>query len=187
MKIYTKTGDRGQTGLIGGARVSKAHIRVTAYGAVDETNAVLGVVRSLHPPRPMDRLLAAIQQDLFRLGADLATPPMARRRGVATAEIGADDVARLERWIDAAQARLMPLRRFILPGGSPLAAHLHQARAVCRRAERAVVALAEREPIGAQVVPYLNRLGDYLFVLARLANRRARVREAEWEGRKPSG
>ncbi len=131
-------------------------------------------------------MLGAIQRDLFSLGAELATPPAARGRGVATAAIAASDVARLERWIDACEARLTPLRRFILPGGSLLAAHLHHARAVCRRAERAVVALAVREPVGAQAVPYLNRLGDFLFVLARLANRRARVREAEWIVGKPS-
>jgi len=184
VKIYTKTGDKGETGLIGGVRVSKAHIRVEAYGSIDETNALLGVARALKAPSWLDRILEPIQHDLFVLGAELAAPSSTRRAPGAVAGVTVDDVARLERWIDQCEEELEPLRQFVLPGGSLMAARLHHARTVCRRAERAVVALAAREPVGEQVVPYLNRLADLLFVLARLANRRARVREITWPGQR---
>ncbi len=181
-RIYTRTGDAGETGLIGGRRVPKDHPRVEAYGAVDELNAHLGAARALARGGQVATLLGEVQHRLFDLGAELATPP-ARS---APAGVRAEDVAALERAIDRYQQRLPPLRAFVLPGGTPLAASLHVARTVCRRAERRVVALSRAEPVRAEVLAYLNRLSDLLFVLARAANRAAGRPDVVWQKR-PSG
>jgi cob(I)alamin adenosyltransferase len=170
-KIYTKTGDGGETALASGARVSKHAVRVSAYGTVDELNAVLGVAR-LHAEGETDAAISRIQNDLFDLGADLATPDI---ENDAAAEyprlrIAPPQVDRLEREIDAMNAHLAPLRSFVLPGGTPLAVHLHVCRTVCRRAERLVVELAAAEPINGNALRYLNRLSDWFFVASRIAN-----------------
>ncbi|HIE51475.1 MAG TPA: cob(I)yrinic acid a,c-diamide adenosyltransferase [Armatimonadetes bacterium] len=180
-RIYTRTGDEGKTGLVAGERISKASLRVGAYGAVDELNALLGVVRTVNPEAELGTLLARLQEELFVLGGDLATPRSSPSPD--TPRIEASHVKALEETIDHYQAQIPPWRLFVLPGGCPLAAYLHYARAVCRRAERCVVALAETEEVGPHVVPYLNRLSDLLFVLARWANRQAGVEEQEWEGK----
>ncbi|WP_372840505.1 cob(I)yrinic acid a,c-diamide adenosyltransferase [Phaeovulum sp.] len=170
-RIYTRTGDAGETALSNGARVAKHSPRVTAYGTVDETNATLGLAR-LHAAGEMDAQLARIQNDLFDLGADLARPDMERddEAGYPVLRMSAAQVDRLEVEIDAMIARLEPLRSFILPGGSALAAHLHLCRTVARRAERCTVELAAVEPVNEAAVKYLNRLSDWLFVAARIAN-----------------
>ncbi len=174
-RIYTRTGDAGSTRLASGAPVSKASLRVAAYGDVDEANSVLGLVR-LHTEgmAPLDPILARIQNDLFDLGADLATPPRDAAADAAqpALRIVASQVDRLEREIDALNAELSPLTSFVLPGGTAAAAHLHLARTVCRRAERSAVALAAEEPVNADALRYLNRLSDLLFVAARHANAR---------------
>jgi cob(I)alamin adenosyltransferase len=183
MKIYTKTGDTGDTGLFGGGRVPKSHPRVEAYGDVDELNATIGVARATgSPPDPqIDALLVRIQQDLFAIGALLATPDRERMRmHLDKAKIDQERVAELERAIDAADAELEPLRAFILPGGSPKAAALHVARTVCRRAERRIVDITDEMEIPPLVIVYLNRLSDVLFTLARLANKRASAEETAW-------
>lgn len=178
MRIYTRTGDKGTTGLFGGQRVGKDSPRIEAEGAVDECNATLGLVRTLLDDPELDQRLAWIQSDLFVVGADLAMPHLQGKAAAAwVPRVQAEDVTRLERWIDAAEAELEPLRSFILPGGAPAAAQLHFARAVCRRAERRVVGLASQEALNPQVIAYLNRLSDLLFVWARLANQRAGVEE----------
>src|SRR6478752_8368037 len=183
MKIYTKTGDTGDTGLFGGGRVPKSHPRVEAYGDVDELNATIGVARATDsPPDPqIDALLVRVQQDLFAIGALLATPDRERMRmHLDKAKVDQERVAELERAIDAADAELEPLRAFILPGGSPKAAALHVARTVCRRAERRIVDIADEMEIPPLVIVYLNRLSDLLFTLARLANKRASAEETAW-------
>ena len=183
MKIYTKTGDTGDTGLFGGGRVAKSHRRVEAYGDVDELNATIGVARATgSPPDPeIDALLVRVQQDLFAIGALLATPDRERMRmHLDKAKIDQERVAELERAIDAAAAELEPLRAFILPGGSSKAAALHVARTVCRRAERRIVDIADEMEIPPLVIVYLNRLSDLLFTLARLANKRASTEETAW-------
>ena len=164
-KIYTRTGDDGTTALSTGERRPKADLRVAAYGTVDETNAVVGLAR-LHAA---DATLARIQNELFVLGADLATPPGGPHEDKAL-RIVASQVERLEADIDVLNAELQPLRSFVLPGGSPLAAHLHHCRTVSRRAERLATELAAREAVGAAAVTYLNRLSDYFFVASRAAN-----------------
>jgi len=179
VKLYTRTGDSGQTALFDGTRVSKADPRVDAYGDVDELNAIVGMARAAGQDSELDAQLARLQQDLFALGARLADPASRIASRVAKAAITDEDVARLEGWIDRAEAEVPPLRRFILPGGAPLAATLHLARTVCRRAERHVVGLGP-DAVEPVLVVYLNRLSDLLFVLARLANHRARVIEPEW-------
>lgn len=178
MKIYTRTGDTGETGLFAGGRVPKDGLRVEAYGAVDELNAVLGLARTVVADAELDAALARIQHDLFALGADLATPLNAATSWV----VRADDAmtARLEAELDRFETELPPLTRFILPGGTPAAAHLHLARTVCRRAERRVVRLAHAEPVNQAVLRYLNRLSDWLFVAARLANHRAGRADEPW-------
>jgi cob(I)alamin adenosyltransferase len=165
-RIYTKTGDDGTTALGDGRRVPKDHPRVAAYGSVDELNAALGLALAVQPARPHAVLLRSIQNDLFDLGADLCVPEAAPALRVQAAQ-----VERLERAIDAINAGLKPLRSFVLPGGSPLAAWLHLARTVCRRAEREVVTLARQEKVNPQAAIYLNRLSDLLFVMARAASR----------------
>ena len=181
MKIYTKTGDAGTTGLFGGGRVGKDHPRVEAYGDVDELNAALGVARSAEVMPRIDEVLVPIQRDLFAIGALLATPNREKmRQHLEKARVDDDRVAQLERAIDDADAELEPLRSFVLPGGTPKAAALHVARTVCRRAERRVIHLQSGEEIPQLVVVYLNRLSDLLFTLARLANRRAGTGEVTW-------
>ena len=169
-RIYTRTGDKGSTRLATGQPVSKASLRVEAYGGVDETNACIGLVR-LHADGELDAILSRIQNDLFDLGADLATPDTGKDLGYQPLRIVEAQVERLEREIDQLNAELSPLNSFILPAGTPAAAHLHLARTVCRRAERGLVALmAEDETVSAAALKYLNRLSDLLFVAARFAN-----------------
>lgn len=176
MKIYTKTGDAGETGLFGGGRVSKDDPRVRAYGDVDEANAAIGFAGALEPADFESGLLQTIQRDLFTIGAELATPDMAK---VAKA-LPASEVGRLEDVIDRYEATLSPLKNFILPGGAPKAAALHVARTVCRRAERSVVALSRDQPINPVIIHYLNRLSDLLFVLARAVNKQAGRPDIPW-------
>jgi cob(I)alamin adenosyltransferase len=185
MKIYTRTGDRGDTGLFGGGRVPKDHVRVDAYGEVDELNSTLGLVL-LHLEAAGEQALAEglrqVQGDLFTVGANLATPAP-EDGGRENAYIPPLDPARieaLEQWIDAADGELQPLASFVLPGGSPAAAVLHLARTVCRRAERRVVTLSQQATVRPEYVMYLNRLSDLLFTLARLANHRAGVPDVPW-------
>ena len=175
-RIYTRTGDAGDTALGNGARVAKHSMRVTAYGTVDEANSTLGLAR-LHAEGELDRLLALIQNDLFDLGADLCRPEMERdaEAPYPVLRMVEAQVDRLEREIDAMNARLQPLRSFILPGGSPLAAHLHLCRTITRRAERCVVELATMESVNDSAVKYLNRLSDWFFVAARIANDEGRA------------
>ncbi|MBL9057144.1 MAG: cob(I)yrinic acid a,c-diamide adenosyltransferase [Rhodobacteraceae bacterium] len=170
-KIYTRTGDGGETALGNGARVAKHSLRVSAYGTVDETNATVGLARQ-HAAGEMDAALARISNDLFDLGADLCTPDMHLDATLSYTPLRMIEpqVDRLEREIDAMNARLTPLRSFILPGGSALAAQLHLCRTVCRRAERLVVELASVESVNAPAVKYLNRLSDWFFVAGRIAN-----------------
>ena len=181
MKLYTKTGDDGTTGLFGGGRVPKASHRVEAYGTVDETNAFIGVARTTGLDPVIDAVLAPIQEDLFTLGAELACVP-GKEGKLGMTPLGEGDIARLERAIDDAEAVCEPLKTFVLPGGSPGAAALHVARTVCRRAERAVLAVDDG-PIRREVVVYLNRLSDLLFVLARRANVAAAVPDVPWRPR----
>lgn len=182
-RIYTRTGDAGETGLFGGGRVSKASARIEACGQVDELNASLGVALAALQDAELRRRLEEIQPDLFALGAHLATPPAAPGRRVPSLPPLPDGrIPQLERWIDEAEAELPPLDAFIMPGGSSGGAALHLARTVCRRAERRVVALAA-DPAAAvppAIRTYLNRLSDLLFVWARLANHRAAVPETRW-------
>jgi cob(I)alamin adenosyltransferase len=167
-RIYTKTGDKGETGLGDGTRLPKDALRITAYGTVDETNAVLGLSR-LHVTGEMDAMLARIQNDLFDLGADLCVPETSKYAAKALRIVEAQ-VDRLEKEIDAMNAELAPLTSFVLPGGSAAAAYLHLARTVARRAERLMVELARAEPVGAAALKYVNRLSDHLFVASRYVN-----------------
>ena len=181
MKIYTKTGDEGETGLFGGGRVGKDHVRVAAYGDVDELNSVLGLVRATAPEDFHADLLESIQRDLFSIGGQLATPDRAKvAAALEKAAFSAERVAVLERAIDDAIRELPPLRAFVLPGGTPKAAALHLARTTCRRAERGVVHLAREQAIQPLFIAYLNRLSDLLFTLARLANHRAGLPDVTW-------
>jgi cob(I)alamin adenosyltransferase len=179
VRIYTKGGDRGETSLFDQTRVSKADARVDAYGEVDELNACLGASRAALDDSGIAALIEAIQRDLFAVGAMLADPRSRIAARVTKASVGERDVERLEQAIDALEAELPPLTRFILPGGSPAGAQLHLARTVCRRAERRVVALGDdaADPV---VVTYLNRLSDLLFVMARAVNHRCGVPEIAW-------
>ncbi|MGZ5477059.1 MAG: cob(I)yrinic acid a,c-diamide adenosyltransferase [Thermoanaerobaculia bacterium] len=176
MKIYTRTGDSGETSLFGGARVSKNDPRIEAYGTVDELNAFIGAARACWPPSPIDPQLESVQSDLFDIGAQLSSPGSSRFAGVDESRITA-----LENSIDEMESELRPLTSFILPGGSPAAAQLHIARAVCRRAERLIVALSDES--AKTTLIYLNRLSDYLFVAARLANKRNGVEDVIWRKR----
>jgi cob(I)alamin adenosyltransferase len=182
VKIYTRTGDAGETGLFDGTRVSKADARVAAYGDIDELNAWLGLVRATLPgsgdrePRLGD-MIEHLQRDLFALGSRLADPSHRIADRVTKAAITADDITRIETWIDTLETELPPLRRFILPGGAEAGATLHVARTVCRRAERAMVALGGLEP---ELLTFINRVSDLLFVMARAANHRQGRPEAEW-------
>lgn len=178
MKIYTRTGDSGETSLFDGTRVSKADPRVDAYGDVDELNAWLGVARAAGVPADLDEALVHIQRDLFALGAMLADPRHKIADRVTKATLGDADVSRLETVIDRAEDSIPPLRHFILPGGTPAGAALHVSRTVCRRAERHIVSLVP--PPDALAIRYINRLSDLLFVLARAVNDRAGVPETQW-------
>lgn len=181
MRIYTRTGDDGETGLYGGQRVNKDHPRVSAYGDVDELNAFLGFCLADGLPPAMEPLLLRVQAELFTLGADLATPDDAPAGAAAKApRVNEGMAAALEPEIDRWDNDLPPLRQFILPGGDAAAARLHVARAVCRRAERSVVTLTGLEDVNPEIVVYLNRLSDLLFVLARAANHLASVEETPW-------
>jgi cob(I)alamin adenosyltransferase len=178
MKIYTKTGDKGETALFGGQRVSKDAIRIQAYGAVDELNSLLGVIRSFKPHRSIDLILTKIQNQLFELGADLATP--AKHKSRLIPKIKKSYVVGFEKTIDRLEKKLSSLKTFILPGGSIVGSYLHFARTVCRRAERNVVRLSRTEEIGNNAIVYLNRLSDLLFVLARYANLLDGIQEKKW-------
>jgi cob(I)alamin adenosyltransferase len=178
VKLYTRTGDAGETSLFDGTRVRKDDGRVDAYGEVDELNAWLGLARASRLDDDLDAELVRLQRDLFALGARLADPADKIADRVTKAALGDDEVARLEQAIDRLDADLPPLRRFILAGGSPAGAALHVARTVCRRAERRIVAL--QPPVDPVLVRYVNRLSDLLFVLARAVNHRAGAAETEW-------
>ena len=181
MKIYTKTGDEGDTGLFGGGRVPKDHPRVEAYGEVDELNSAIGVARAATPVALFDELLEGIQRDLFAIGGQLASPdPEKVKKALEKAGLSEERVAVMERAIDEADRELPPLTAFVLPAGSAKAAALHLARTVCRRAERSVVRLSRDATVPPLFVVYLNRLSDLLFTLARLANHREGVQETKW-------
>ncbi|MEP7326970.1 MAG: cob(I)yrinic acid a,c-diamide adenosyltransferase [Gemmatimonadota bacterium] len=181
MKIYTKTGDGGETGLFGGGRVPKDHLRVAAYGDVDELNSFLGLVRATPPAHDFDPLLESIQRDLFSIGGHLATPdPDKVKKALEKAELSEARITAFERTIDAADRELPPLKAFVLPAGTPKAAALHVARTVCRRAERSVVHLTHECPVPDLFLVYLNRLSDLLFTLARLANHQAGSGDVTW-------
>lgn len=182
MKIYTRTGDDGTTGLFGGDRVRKDEARVEAYGTVDELNATLGVARATGLPAEIDAVLVPIQEDLFVLGAELACVP-GKEAKMSMRLLDGEDSARLERAIDQAEDGLPPLKSFVLPGGTPAAASLHVARTVARRAERRVLTAATQGPVRSELVVYLNRLSDLLFVLARRANHLASVEDIPWKPR----
>jgi cob(I)alamin adenosyltransferase len=181
VKIYTRTGDAGETALFGGGRVSKDHPRVAAYGDVDELNSAIGVVRATEPRGFHDDLLQSIQRDLFSIGGHLATPdPEKVAKALEKASLSHERVEVFERAIDAADTVLPPLRAFVLPAGTAKAAAFHMARTVCRRAERHVVHLAVKEEVPELFIVYLNRLSDLLFALARLANHEAGQADVTW-------
>lgn len=182
LKIYTKTGDDGTTGLFGGERVRKDSIRIEAYGTVDELNSAIGIACTA-APEELSELFRELQVSLFVLGADLATP-LEQKVTYSIPRIEKSDVERLERLIDEHESSLPPLKNFILPGGSECASHLHLARTICRRAERLLVTLRDEDTIGEHDLIFLNRLSDLLFVLARRANQLAGVDDVEWNGKK---
>ena len=178
MKIYTRTGDSGETGLFDGRRVSKSDLRVDAYGEVDELNASIGVVLSAGVDADVAEMLQAVQRDLFAVGGRLADPTRRVAERVDKMHVGPAQISLLEQWIDRLEAELPPLRRFILPGGSTAGATLHLARTICRRAERRIVLLGADE-VPADLLAYVNRLSDFLFVAARAVNHRAGAPELE--------
>jgi len=182
MKIYTRTGDAGETGLFGGARVGKDDPRVEAYGTIDELNACLGVVRTLRASAETDESLLQIQTDLFTLGAELACLP-GKEDKLRMDLLSDADITRLEGWIDRSEAPLEPLKNFVLPGGCASAAELHRARTVCRRAERRTLSASRTSPVRPEIVIYLNRLSDLLFVLARYENHLAGLSDIPWRSR----
>lgn len=189
MKLYTKTGDDGTTALFGGQRVDKDHPRVAAYGVVDELNACLGWIRCVCPQdespyREWDDFLRKLQSQLFDLGADLATSPGSKHEDKIR-RVGEEDIAELEKTIDSIESGNTPMKQFILPGGTELAARIHIARTVCRRAERAVVTMRHQETVPDAIVMFLNRLSDLLFALARRANAAADVPDDPWEPQTP--
>lgn len=176
-RIYTRTGDKGETGLVGGARTSKDSLRVHAYGDIDELNSVLGLVEASSDDEELNSLLERLQRDLFTAGADLASPA---KKSNDVQRITADMVVQLENAIDKFQENLPPLKAFILPGGGHTGALLHFARCVARRAERSIVTLSKAERVNENMIPYINRLSDLLFVMARVANHREARAELEW-------
>ncbi len=179
MRLYTGVGDRGTTALFDGTTVPKDDPRVAVYGDVDELNATVGVARAAGLPDDLDEMVVAVQRDLFAIGSRLADPRSRISARVTKARIGQSDVERLEAWIDRVDGALPPLRSFILPGGSPTGAALHQARTVCRRAERRIVGLG-LEAVEPEILRYVNRLSDLLFALARAVNHRSGAAEIEW-------
>jgi cob(I)alamin adenosyltransferase len=183
MKIYTKTGDDGTTGLFGGGRVRKDEARVEAYGTIDELNSIVGLARAAEAPREVDSVLAGVQEDLFVIGAELATVT-GKEDKLSMPLLGGARTALLEDAIDRIEASLPPLKSFVLPGGSPAGARLHQARTVCRRAERRVLTASTATPIRPEILIYLNRLSDFLFVAARSANQVAGVPDVPWAPRR---
>jgi cob(I)alamin adenosyltransferase len=183
VKLYTRRGDGGETDLFGGPRVGKEDLRVEAYGAVDEANSAVGAAAAASAQEDLRALCHELQERLFDLGGTLATPDAEQRRKSSVPAVGAADVEALERRIDAFEAELEPLKRFVLPGGTPAAAAFHVARTVCRRAERRCVALHRREPLDAASLGWLNRLSDLLFAMARVENKRAGVPDVPWRGR----
>lgn len=177
-KIYTKTGDDGTTGLIGGVRIKKSNPRITAYGSVDELNASLGVVLSSKKlSKDIRDLLVKIQNDLFAVGADLANPNLENKSMRVTSEM----ILFLEKQIDKIEEKLSPITYFILPGGDTLASYLHLSRTICRRAETNIVGLAESEPVNNECIVYMNRLSDLLFVMARIVNKRKKIKDIAWK------
>ena len=179
MKIYTRTGDTGETALFAGGRISKGHVRLHSYGSVDELNAILGLAVAAKPDNMLQDAITRVQSELFVVGADLATPVDAKTEWIV--RVSPPMIEFLEGEIDEWEAVLPPLKNFILPGGSLSGAFLHQARTVCRRAERWVVMLRETEAVDPQVLRYLNRLSDWLFVAARMANMQAGQAEKTWQ------
>ena len=177
VKIYTKTGDDGTTGLIGGTRVKKTDLRIVAYGSVDEANSSIGVVLSDDLDPDIRRMLTKIQNDLFVVGSDLANPDMT----VSGSRVTEEMVENIEGFIDSLELELDPINYFILPGGSPAAAQLHMTRAICRRAEVNAIKVSEHESINSACLIYLNRLSDLLFVMARTANKRKKMEDIAWE------
>ena len=182
MKIYTKTGDSGTTSLLGGARVSKAHVRIEAYGTVDELNSHIGLLRDQEVNASRKDLLKTIQDRLFTIGADLATEP--GKDKVIKPDLLESDITLLEKAMDQMDEQLPPLTSFVLPGGHQAVSFAHIARCVCRRAERICIALNDQEPVSPLVIQYLNRLSDYLFVLGRLMGQELGAEEVKWEPRK---
>jgi cob(I)alamin adenosyltransferase len=184
MKIYTRTGDDGSTGLFDGQRRPKDNLRIEAYGAVDEANAAIGLAAAMCDHADLAEMLEALMARLFDVGADLATPPDGDpRAGERITRMSESDSAEVEGWIDRIESENEPLRTFVLPGGCELAARLHVARTTMRRAERRVVTLSAAQPVGAPVLSYLNRVSDLLFAMSRLANRRAGVPDTPWRAR----
>ncbi len=181
MKIYTKRGDKGETSLIGGSRVSKTHVRIEAYGTVDELNSVVGVIRDTADFKDIDQFLVDIQNRLFTIGSELASTPDSKMQ---IPKLEESDIEVLEKEMDRMDEHLPQLKNFILPGGDLTASHCHVARCVCRRAERRVVALADDSEVDEKIIRYLNRLSDYLFTLARYYTFRHRGVETEWKTRK---
>ena len=177
-KIYTKTGDQGETSLLGGIRVSKSHIRIEAYGTVDELNAHIGLIRDQTIPRHEQEFLLEIQDRLFTIGSLLASAPDAKAK---IPELTHGDVSRLEMEMDKMDKELTPLKNFILPGGHPVVSYCHIARCVCRRAERAIVALSMQEAVNELIIIYMNRLSDYLFMLSRWISRFYTAPETPWK------
>lgn len=184
MKVYTKTGDKGTTSLYGGVKVSKNDVRIDAYGTVDELNSAIGLIRSSEIQDIYIRQLIQVQKDLFHVGAELATPKekmyLANGKSRLPKLISDPDIEQLENWIDGMEDELPPLTHFILPGGNLAASHAHLSRCICRRAERITVALSDLEEIRTEVMKYLNRLSDYLFVLARKIAYDAQYEEIKW-------
>ena len=178
MKIYTKTGDKGETALLGGTRVSKADLRLNAYGAIDELNSFIGMLRSYPVDKKLAEIIIGIQKNLFKMGAYLASEEESSVPGYLL--INNSDIAILEKQIDRMEKDLKPLRHFILPGGHPMVSFCHMARTVCRRSERLTVELSEKTKVNLAVVQYLNRLSDYLFVLSRFLEQKYEVEEIEW-------
>lgn len=179
MKIYTKTGDQGETSLIGGTRVSKDHDRIEAYGTIDELNSYLGLVKDSIPLSSEQQVLSIVQDRLFSIGSHLAADPSKSR--MVLPEIKEEDVKLLEQAMDRMDEKLPPLKNFILPGGHPIVSHCHIARCICRRAERAVVRLDHQEKVETIILHYLNRLSDYLFVLARFVGKELNIIETAWK------
>lgn len=181
MKIYTKTGDKGETGLFGGKRVQKSSIRITAYGTIDELNAALGLALCYIQNEKVKTIVQKLQHQLFVVGADLATPLEIESKNISIPRVSAEEIKVAETAIDSFEKELEPLQYFILPGGSKAAAQLHVARTICRRAEREVVLLAQQEEINQNIVIFTNRISDLLFVLSRIENKTSGIPDQKWE------